>query len=277
MASCFLSLSPFSPHAWIKLATRVPASLLFLGFFDLTQVRTSSGRVFRNCASTSCSIICSLVWVSGCSHCRQSSWIWLTTWWGPVTKRYWKSLNFWWETFRAPGFLMGMVSGFSSWSRRQKSWGFFKISKTSVTCSIFTAWPFTGWRYSKRQAAPEHTLWKMVGRVVSYEKKIQKPRTCRSYVERFTNGLHLSTGQWGGGDLKQKELLHFTQMPKYTFPEICTSPDKMLLQPYPQIWKMHRHRLEIFQKQHWKEKRLEPQTQRTELIWWTTEEFHFKK
>lgn len=156
-AGCFFPLSPLSAHAWIKFATRFPASLLLLGCFDLIHVWTSSGRVFRNCSSTSCSIICSLVWVSGCSHCQQSSWIWLTAWLGPVTDRYWKCLNFWGETFRAPRFLMQMVSGFFSWSCRWMSWGFLEICKTSLMCSIFTAWPFKGWKYSKRQAVSEHT------------------------------------------------------------------------------------------------------------------------
>ena len=150
-------LSPSSSHTRIKSATRSPASLLLLGWFDLTHIWTFSGKMFRNCSSTSCSIICSLVWISGCSHRQQSSWIWLTAWWGPVTDRDWKYLKFWWETLRTSGFLMGVVSGFSSWSCRWMSWGFLKMSsKTSFMWNIFTAWPFKGWRYSKKQAASKH-------------------------------------------------------------------------------------------------------------------------
>lgn len=170
-------LSPSSSHAWIKPATRSPASLLLLGCFDLTHIWTSSGKMFRKCSSTSCSIICSLVWISGCSHRQQSSWIWLTAWWGPVTDRDWKYLKFWWETLRTSGFLMGVVSGFSSWSRRWTSWGFLKMSsKTSFMWSIFTAWPFKGWRYSKRQTASKHTVVEDGGlEDVEDEEKSQKP------------------------------------------------------------------------------------------------------
>lgn len=152
-------LSPSSSHAWIKSATRSPASLLLLGCFDLTHIWTFSGKVLRNCSSTNCSIICSLVCISGCSHRQQSSWICFTAWWGPVTDRDCKYLKSWWETLGASGFLTGVVSGFSSWSRRWTSWGFLEISpKTSFTWNIFTAWPFKGWRYSKRQAASKHTV-----------------------------------------------------------------------------------------------------------------------
>lgn len=183
MVRCFLPLSPSSRHAWIKFATKVPASLLFLGRLDLTHVWTSSGRVFRNCSSTSSSIICSLVWVSGCSHWQQSSQIWLTARWGPVTDRDWKCINFSWEIFRTPGFLIGMASG----SCIQKSWGFLKISKMFVMCAIFTAWSFAGRRYLKRQAAPEHTV---VEDLYQRKKEHRNLWTCRNYTERLINALH---------------------------------------------------------------------------------------
>ena len=94
-------------------------------------------------------------------------------------------------------------------------------------CDIFTAWPFAEWRYLKRQAAPEHCF----GRFVSDEERIQNLRTCRNYIERQMACI-VRTEQWGAGDLKQRELVHFTQ-PLYT--EICTSTDIMLPQSHSQV------------------------------------------
>lgn len=188
-------LLPSSSHAWIKFATRSPASLLLLGCFDLTHIWTFFGKVFRNCSSTSCSIICSLVWISGCNHRQQSSWIWLTAWWGPVTDRDWKYLRLWWEVLGASGFLMGVVSGFFSWSRRWTSWGFLEVSKTSFTWCIFTAWSFKGWRYSKRQAASKHSYGRWWAELYQMKKRARNLRICRNYTERLTNGLHSLTGQ----------------------------------------------------------------------------------
>lgn len=226
IASCFLPLSPFSSHAWIKFATRFPASLLLLGCFDLTQVWTSSGRVFKNCSSTSCSIICSLVWVSGCSHCQQRSCIWLRAWWGPVTDRYWKCLNFWWKTFRAPGFLMEITSGFSFCSCRWMSWEFVKISKTSVICSIFKVWPCKGWRYSRRQPASEHTVVEDGG-----QSCIRWRKDSGTSVPAKITETHKWLTQLGldcRGYLKQRKSAHFTQKPKWAFRQIQTPTERMI-------------------------------------------------
>ena len=66
-----------------KSSSRVTTSSPFSSWCSFTRVWSSSGRIVKNCSSTSSSRICSLVFKSGLSHWWQSARSWIRASRGP--------------------------------------------------------------------------------------------------------------------------------------------------------------------------------------------------